>query len=65
MEKQGKKVCGMLVGWDWFFFSAGHCSGAFALLFFSNHVTVIFSGVFCPPVSFVDVIVTDDFYRSF
>ena len=52
--------------WDGIvFFSAGHCSGAFALLFFSNHVTVIFSGVFCPPVSFVDVIVTDDFYRSF
>ena len=32
---------------------------------FSNHVMVIFSGVFCPPVSFVDVIVTDDFCRSF
>ena len=28
------------------FFSAGHCSGAFALLFFSNHVTVIFQEFF-------------------
>lgn len=61
MEKQGKKVCGVLVGWDWFFWvGAGLFSGAFGLLFFSGVVYTLdfvagvilpdyFAGVFVTP----------------
>ena len=44
-----------------FLVGAGHFSGAFGLLFFSNHVMLIFSGVVCTPVFLADVILPDYF----